>query len=92
MEEISVLEERIERLNHHHKSFVEFGAMIFIGILASLMIMDHTHNHSLWFVVLALNVALIATIVTAVKQGLEKDRYCEELASLRLQVSRTTEE
>ncbi|MDD5052101.1 MAG: hypothetical protein PHO27_05135 [Sulfuricurvum sp.] len=92
LEEISVLEDRIERLEHNHKSFVEFGAMIFIGILATGMIIDHTHNYSLWFLILLLTGVMITTIVIAVKQDLEKDRYCEELASLRLQVSKITEE
>lgn len=79
MEEITVLEERIEKLEHEHKSFVEFGAMCFIGILASGMIIDHTHNHALWFVVLSLTAVLVTTIVVAVKKDLEKDRYIEEL-------------
>lgn len=83
MEEVSALRERIERLEHNHRSFVEIGAMIFIGILATGMIIDHTHNYSLWFLILLLTVALIATIVVAVKQGLEKDRYCEELGQLQ---------
>lgn len=86
MEEISVLQEHIEKLEHNHKSFVEFGAMIFIGILATGMIIDHTHNHSLWFLILLLTGVLIATIVIAVKQDLEKDRYTEELASLQSNV------
>lgn len=83
MEEISALQERIERLEHNHKSFVEFGAMIFIGILAAGMIIDHTHNYSLWFLILLLTIALIATIVVAVKQDLEKDRCSEELGQLQ---------
>jgi F0F1-type ATP synthase assembly protein I len=83
MEEISTLQERIEQLEHNHKSFVEIGAMIFIAILATGMIIDHTHNYSLWFLILLLSVALIATIVVAVKQDLQKDRYCEELGQLQ---------
>jgi F0F1-type ATP synthase assembly protein I len=83
MEQAAILQERIERLEHNHKSFVEFGAMIFIGILATGMIIDHTHKYSLWFLILLLTVALIATIVIAVKQDLEKDRYCEELGQLQ---------
>lgn len=79
MEEITVLEQRIKKLEHDHKSFVEFGAMCFIGILASGMMIDHTHNHALWFVVLLLTVALVTTIVITVKRDLEKDRYIEEL-------------
>ena len=79
MDEITVLEQRIEKLEHDHKSFVEFGAMCFIGILASSMMIDHTHNHALWFVVLLLTAALVTTIVIAVKRDLEKDRYIEEL-------------
>jgi F0F1-type ATP synthase assembly protein I len=82
MEEISTLQERIEQLEHNHKSFVEIGAMIFIGILATGMIIDHTHNYSLWFLILLLTVALIATIVIAIRQDLEKDRYCEQLSQL----------
>jgi F0F1-type ATP synthase assembly protein I len=91
MEQTAILQERIEQLEHNHKSFVEFGAMIFIGILATGMIIDHTNNYSLWFVVLGLTIALIATIVIAVKQDLQKDRYCEELASLQPNVSTSTE-
>jgi F0F1-type ATP synthase assembly protein I len=83
MEEMSALQERIEQLEHNHKSFVEIGAMIFIGILATGIIIDHTHNYSLWFVILLLTVALVATIVIAVKQDLQKDRYCEELMQLQ---------
>lgn len=79
MEEITVLEQRIEKLEHDHKSFVEFGAMCFIGILTSGMIIDHTHNYSLWFVIILLSVALISTIVVAVKKDLEKDSYVKEL-------------
>lgn len=87
MEQMTVLQEKIEKLEHNHKSFIEFGAMIFMGILATGMIIDHTHNHSLWFVILGLTIALITIIVIAVKQDLEKDRYREELAKLRLNVS-----
>lgn len=83
MEQAAILQERIERLEHNHKSFVELGAMIFIGILATGMIIDHTHNYSLWFVVLGLTIALIATIVIAIKQDLEKDRCSEELGQLQ---------
>jgi F0F1-type ATP synthase assembly protein I len=83
MEEISVLQKRIEQLEHNHKSFVEIGAMIFIGILATGMIIDHTHNYSLWFLILLLSIALIATIVVAVKQDMQKDHYCEELGQLQ---------
>ncbi|MDD2781954.1 hypothetical protein [Sulfuricurvum sp.] len=90
MEEISTLQERIEQLEHNHKSFVEIGAMIFIGILATGMIIDHTHNYSLWFVVLGLTIALITTIVIAIKQDLEKDRYREELSKIQLNVSTVT--
>lgn len=84
MEERSALQERIDQLEHNHKSFIEFGAMIFIGILATGMIIDHTHNYSLWFLILLLSVALITTIVVAVKQNLEKDRYSEKLANLQI--------
>jgi F0F1-type ATP synthase assembly protein I len=83
MEEASVLQKQIEQLEHNHKSFVEIGAMIFIGILATGMIIDHTHNYSLWFLILLLSIALIATIVIAVKQDMQKDRYCEELGQLQ---------
>jgi uncharacterized protein (DUF983 family) len=79
MEEITILQQRIEKLEHDHKSFVEFGAMCFIGILASGMMIDHTHNYSLWLVVLLLTVVLVTTIVIAIKRDLEKDRYIEEL-------------
>lgn len=79
MEEINILQQRIEKLEHDHKSYVEFGAMCFIGILASGMIIDHTHNHALWLLVLLLTVVLVTTIVIAVKRELEKDRYIEEL-------------
>jgi F0F1-type ATP synthase assembly protein I len=83
MEEISALQKQIEQLEHNHKSFVEIGAMVFIGILATGMIIDHTHNYSLWFLILLLSIALIATIVIAVKQDMQKDRYCEELGQLQ---------
>jgi F0F1-type ATP synthase assembly protein I len=83
MEQAAILQERIERLEYNHKSFVELGAMIFIGILATGIIIDHTHNYSLWFLILLLTVALIATIVIAVKQDLEKDRCSEELGQLQ---------
>lgn len=79
MDEITILQQRIEKLEHDHKSYVEFGAMCFIGILASGMMIDHTHNHALWLVVLLLMVVLVTTIVIAVKRDLEKDRYIEEL-------------
>lgn len=79
MEEITVLEQRIKKLEHEHKSFVEFGAICFIGILASGMMIDHTHNHALWLLVLLLTAVLVTTIVIAVKRDLEKDRYIEEL-------------
>jgi phosphate/sulfate permease len=83
MEEISALQKQIEQLEHNHKSFVEIGAMIFIGIFATGMIIDHTHNYSLWFLILPLSGALIATIVVAVKQDLQKDRYSDELEQLQ---------
>lgn len=89
MEQMTVLQEKIEKLEHNHKSFIEFGAMIFMGILATGMIIDYTHNYSLWLVILGLTIALIATIVIAVKQDLEKDRYTEELDKLQLNVSIT---
>lgn len=87
MEDINVLQQRVEKLENDHKSYVEFGAMCFIGILASGMIIDHTHNYSLWFVILLLSVALISTIVVAVKKDLEKDRYIEELAAFKSNLS-----
>lgn len=83
MEEITVLEQRIEKLEHEHKSYVEFGTMCFIGILASGMIIDHTHNHALWLLVLLLTVVLVTTIVIAVKRDLKKDRYVDELSALK---------
>lgn len=83
MEEITVLQKRIDKLERDHKAYIEFGAIGFIGILASGMIIDHTHNYSLWFVILLLSVALISTIVVAVKKDLEKDRYIEELATFK---------
>ncbi|MDD4950512.1 hypothetical protein [Sulfuricurvum sp.] len=83
MEEMFALQERIEQLEHNHKSFVEIGARIFIGILATGMIIDYTHNYSLWFLILLLSIALIATIVIAVKQDMQRDRYCEELGQLQ---------
>lgn len=79
MEDINILQQRIEKLERDHKAYVEFGVMCFIGILASGMIIDHTHNYSLWSVILLLSITLIATIVVAVKKDLEKDRYIEEL-------------
>ena len=83
MEEITVLQKRIEKLERDHKAYVEFGAMCFIGIIASGMMIDHTHNYSLWFVILLLSVSLISTIVVAVKKDLEKDKYIEELAAFK---------
>lgn len=82
MEEITVLQKRIEKLERDHKAYVEFGAMCFIGIFVSGMVIDHTHNHSLWFVILVLSISLISTIVVAVKKELEKDRCSEKLAQL----------
>lgn len=83
MEEINVLHKRIKKLESDHKSNIEFGAMIFIGILASGMIIDHTHNYSLWFVILLLSISLIAIIVFTVKIDLKKDEYIHELEHLK---------
>jgi F0F1-type ATP synthase assembly protein I len=83
MEDISILQQNIDKLERDHKAYVEFGAGCFIGIFATGIIIDYTHNYSLWFLILLLSIALIATIVIAVKQDMQKDRYCEELEQLQ---------
>lgn len=82
MEDMNLLSQRIEKLKHEHKTYVKFGAMCFIGIIASGMIIDHTHTYSLWLLVLFLTVALISTIVITVKKDLQKEQYLSELQSL----------
>ena len=79
MKEIIVLQKRIDKLERDHKAYIEFGAMCFIGILASGMIIDHTHNHSLWFLIILLLISFIASIVIGVQADMEKDELSKEL-------------
>lgn len=83
MEDINVLQERIEKLEHDHKSYVEFGAGCFIGLIATGIMIDYHYDPLLWLVLLALSGSLITAIVIAVKKDLEKDSYVKELAQFQ---------
>lgn len=79
MEDIIVLQQNIDKLERNHKAYVEFGAMCFIGLIATGIMIDYHYDPLLWLVLLALSGSLITAIVIAVKKDLEKDSYVKEL-------------
>jgi hypothetical protein len=54
MDDLKVLEQKIDKLDYDHKSYVEFGSMCFIGLFASGMMIDRYHYPLLWGVVFLL--------------------------------------
>lgn len=83
MDDLKVLEQKIDKLDYDHKSYVEFGSMCFIGLFASGMMIDRYHYPLLWGVVFLLFASLITTVVVGVKKDLEKDQHIQKLAQLQ---------
>lgn len=83
MEDVQDLQQKIQKLESDHKAYVQFGAGCFIGIFATGMMLDQTHDPILWLCLVLLIGSLIGAIVIAVRKDLEKDRYVSELQSLK---------
>jgi F0F1-type ATP synthase assembly protein I len=83
MEDINTLSQKIGKLENSHKSLVDLGAFILMGILATGFMIDHYYKPILWLLLFVLTISLVTTIVIAVKKDLKKDQYIEELNQLQ---------
>lgn len=83
MDDINTLSLKVDKLERDHKSYIEFGAGCFIGILGTGIMIDHHYDPILWLVLFILIVSLVTSIVIGVKKSLEKDQYIEELRQIQ---------
>lgn len=83
MEDINTLSLKVDKLENSHKSLVDLGAFLFMGIIGTGFMIDHYYYPILWLILFVLTISLVTTIVIAVKKSLEKDQYIEELRQLQ---------
>jgi F0F1-type ATP synthase assembly protein I len=87
MKTIDHLNYEIDRLESRHRFFIEFGAKVLMGMLATVFFIDHYNSQWLWLLLIGLIVTFITIVVSAVKSDLKKDTYTNELNKRKAVIS-----